>query len=114
MINLNLFFGWILKVCYIFLLDIWFCEVEIFLRYVWYSIFSVRYIIEVGLRWRIGDGKEIKVWGDYCLLGDGGKIVLLCVILDLVLKVSNIFDYDNYCWREDVINDLLFWDVKKI
>jgi hypothetical protein len=31
---------------------------------VWRSIFKARDLLEGGLRWRVGNGKSIKIWGD--------------------------------------------------
>jgi hypothetical protein len=32
--------------------------------YAWRSIFNARGVLEAGLRWRVGNGEKIKIWGD--------------------------------------------------
>ena len=46
--------------------------------YPWKSILRARKVMVMGAKWRVGDGKSIKVFVDNWLLGSsGGKVTLV-------------------------------------
>lgn len=68
LINENLFFVKVLKVCYY--LDCNFLEVLVGLKlsFIWMSIWSVKWIVEKGCRWLIGNGELVCIWKDRLFL----------------------------------------------
>ena len=51
--------------------------------YAWQSIMKARKVISKGMRWRIGDGKSINLYGDNWLLGGGSSKIISSRVLEL-------------------------------
>lgn len=54
--------------------SIWAVEVGNNPSYSWRSILSTRSLVDKDSRWRIGDGKNISIWKDVWLAGNGTTI----------------------------------------
>lgn len=77
--------------------------------YAWRSIWSSRSILNLGVRWRVGDGKSINMWRDAWVGGNGiGKLITPVRILDQNATVDALMDVDNHKWRTEVISEVLF------
>lgn len=75
--------------------------------YAWRSIRGSKHILDLGVRWRIGNGNSIKLWSDAWLGGDGtGKIITPPRLLDKEAPVAFLINHDQSCWRMDIINDV--------
>lgn len=57
-----------------------------------------------GVRWRVGDGKHIRVWGDAWLDSPGsGRIISPRLDWPLDTAVDKFIDNENQVWREDLV-----------
>lgn len=73
-------------------------------------------MLELGVRWRIGDGKSVRLWKDAWVGSNGsGKIISPVRILDENATVDAILDNVDHCWKVDLLTDILFpIDVDRI
>lgn len=93
--NFELFLSCVFKVRYFFLLDLWFDEIGYLFNYVWCSLMGVCQVLEKGVRWMIGDGIMVRIWGDCWVLSNvEGKVLYYCFLWDLNFRVCNFFDWD--------------------
>lgn len=77
---------------------------------VWKSILAARDLIERGLRWRVGDGKKIKIWEDRWLPSRGSfKIQSPNKILPRSAIVKDLIQDADPVWKVELIN-LIFWE----
>lgn len=100
MINENFLFVKILKVRYYF--DCSFFDVLLGSRlsFIWRSVWSVRWVMEKGCRWLIGDGEFVNVWKDKWLLREIIFKLFIFVRMEIVyLKVGDFIDKEVGCWR---------------
>ena len=83
--------------------------------FAWRSILQAREGVLRGARWRVGDGRDIKIWSDRWLPFEGGGRILssqrdisLNMVHDLFLPGTNL-------WNEELL-DLNFypWEAKAI
>lgn len=62
-----------------------------------------------GLKWSVGDGSKIKVWDDAWLPGDSLYWVPTPnAISDAGLRVVDLIDSENACWRVDVFANSIY------
>ncbi|XP_028119122.1 uncharacterized protein LOC114316623 [Camellia sinensis] len=84
--------------------------------FTWRSIFNARPLLEVELRWRVGDGRSIQIWGDKWVLRPHSFRV--CSPHSPQLQgalVSDLIDEDRHCWDVNVLREnLLEMDVEAI
>lgn len=94
--------------------SVWESNVDFNPSFVWRSIWSST--LNLGVRWRVGNGSSIKVWSDAWLEGNGsGKIISPLRVLNCDATVASLFDRDNNGWDMDIINDVfLHVDVQRI
>lgn len=83
---------------------------------VWRSSWSSRSTLNLGVRWRVGNGESINIWQDAWLGKNGlGKIISSPRGLDVEANVASLIDFNNKCWRMEVINEVfLRVDVEHI
>lgn len=75
-----------------------------------------RPILDLGVRWRIGDGKSIKMWHDAWVSNTGtGKLITPVRIMDQNTSVDALIDNVNHSWRLDTSSEVLLpIDVERI
>ncbi|XP_028125122.1 uncharacterized protein LOC114322024 [Camellia sinensis] len=66
--------------------------------FTWQSIFNSRPLLMAGLRWRIGDGHTVKIWGDRRLPRGYSFLPISPHSLPNVTRVSFLIDSDRKCW----------------
>lgn len=76
--------------------------------YAWRSSWGSRQDLERGVRWRVGDGKTIKLWHDAWIGGEGTrKLICPIRVLDSEVTVDALIDTVHNSWREEVISEVL-------
>ncbi|KAL0406582.1 UNVERIFIED_CONTAM: putative mitochondrial protein [Sesamum latifolium] len=71
--------------------------------------FNVALLAKQGLRWRVGDGQNIRVWKDPWLPRPSTFLPVTSQSQFLPdLRVRDLLDQSNKCWNEGLI-DGLFW-----
>ncbi|XP_074313616.1 uncharacterized protein LOC141648798 [Silene latifolia] len=69
--------------------------------YTWRSIFEARSVLEAGLRRRIGDGNDTKVWGHAWIPGtQTGRVISPCVQGNEGMVVAELLTADGRGWDE--------------
>jgi hypothetical protein len=75
--------------------------------YVWRSIWNAKFLVKEGLVWRVGDGRNIKIWGDKWLPSLSTHAVQTPVrILDFEAKVCDLIDSDTNWWNISLIKEI--------
>lgn len=68
--------------------------------YVWRSLWNARYLLKAGMRWRVGDGRHIKIWGDkWILVPTTYEIQSRIRVLDREAKVCDLIDNETQWWN---------------
>lgn len=79
--------------------------------YSWPSIWGVRSLLFDGLKWRVGNGSNIRVWEDAWLPGAGSHLVPTPrAAADLFLRVSDLICFEEGRWNVHLINSLFVAD----
>ena len=72
--------------------------------YAWQSVLKARSVISLSSRWRIGDGRTMKIWGDNWLPDQfSGKVISPQKSLPNNAKVYTLIDEEAHSWLEDRI-----------
>lgn len=73
--------------------------------YAWKNILSARDLVEKGGNWKIGNGRQVRIWGDKWL-PDLQSIVHNNVVLPLPLDalVSDLIDEESRQWNRELIS----------
>ena len=80
--------------------------------FAWKSILKSRNLIAWGSRWRIGDGKTIRIFEDAWLLNsEGGRIVTPPTLLSREASMDCLIDPHSGWWNTHLI-DLCFYPPK--
>ncbi|KAF5464150.1 hypothetical protein F2P56_014252 [Juglans regia] len=75
--------------------------------YIWRSLLSVQEVVKNGERWRVGDGKDIRIWGKKWLPMPTSFSVRSPVnLLSPDAKVSELIDEENMEWETELIRDI--------
>ena len=73
--------------------------------YAWQSKMKARKVILTRMRWRLGDGKSIKIYEDNWLLGNGStKIISPRVAVLEDATVDHLINSDRGRWNCNLIN----------
>ncbi|CAN0846497.1 Putative ribonuclease H protein At1g65750 [Linum grandiflorum] len=73
----------------------------------WRSIHEARLVVKQGYRWKVGDGKSIKVWEEPWVRQDGNmRISSLSPIEGWDLRVSSLLLPNGEGWDEGRVNSL--------
>ena len=80
------------------------CQKKSLGSYALKSILKARRVISLGARWKVGDGKSIRVCNESWMLGNSGGRVLL-----LPLELSG-----DSCVADLINNNTGWWDIRKI
>lgn len=84
--------------------NIWRAKVDSYPSFGWRSIWGAQKMLRDGVRWRVGDGKHIRVWGDAWLEGPGsGRIISPRRSLPAETMVDTFIDAEKKEWREDLV-----------
>jgi len=68
---------------------------------------GARFVILNGLIWRVGNGRDIKIWGDRWLPNPSTFVIQTpCRILSVDVTVSNLIDPDTKSWNSSLISDI--------
>ena len=71
----------------------------------WRSILKGRDVIIKGVVWRVGDGKQIRIWGDNWLLAKNrAKIASPVIYGQESACVEDLIDQITRSWKVDMIN----------
>ncbi|GMI99219.1 hypothetical protein HRI_003591200 [Hibiscus trionum] len=71
----------------------------------WRSIWSARGLLELGLRWKVGNGGSISVWNDFWLPGNPLHRVTTQAVEGIEF-VSDLIDPHSNTWRYDLISSI--------
>ncbi|XP_075637006.1 putative mitochondrial protein AtMg00310 [Castanea sativa] len=72
--------------------------------YAWKSILKGREVISKGAMWRVGDGKQIKIWGDNWLPSKSkAKVTSPLLYGQENFLVAVLINKSTRSWRNDVI-----------
>ncbi|KAG8472055.1 hypothetical protein CXB51_036938 [Gossypium anomalum] len=74
--------------------------------YTWRSIWGARRLLEEGLGWRIGNGKNVDIWNDAWLPGVGNGRVQCQQINIWYSTVLDLVDRDTVTWKQEEIRAL--------
>ena len=75
--------------------------------YVWRSIWNAKFLLKEGLVWRVGDGRNIKIWGDKWLPSPNTYTIQTPArILDLEAKMCDLIDPDPSWWNIPLIKEI--------
>ena len=73
----------------------------------WRSIMSAQKLVREGIRWRVGNGRDISVWGDKWLPSPSTfKVVSPRQFLHQDTKVSELIDMAMASWKFDILDAL--------
>ncbi|XP_075481346.1 putative mitochondrial protein AtMg00310 [Primulina tabacum] len=76
--------------------------------FVWKSIWSSRSLLQIGCRWKIGDGTKINTWNDPWLRETNNFRVQTSMISGMEsLRVAELMIPGRKQWDVDLINELL-------
>jgi ribonuclease HI len=77
--------------------------------YAWRSIQSAKEVINLGSRWRIGNGEKVKIFKDKWLPNQVGfKVWSRCDELNEDVLVSTLIDPDTKQWKRDLLSHLFY------
>lgn len=70
----------------------------------WRSIWGAKGLLLDGLKWRVGNGSQIKVWEDAWMPGEGTHIVPTPKPnSNLDLRVSELINHECGCWDNEAL-----------
>ena len=76
--------------------------------YTWRSLISTQSLVNEGLRWRVGNGANIKVWQENWLpWGLTYRVTSPRLFLSLDTRVADLIDSNTAKWKNEVL-DCLF------
>ena len=77
--------------------------------YAWRSILHGRDFLTKGLRQEVGNGNSLSVWMDPWLYDNGHRLPLQRHFsVNLNLRVKDLINFEDRCWRRDLLEDLFF------
>ena len=96
--------------------DVWSAKIGHYPSYGWRSILDSRKVIGNGLRWKVGNGNNIRIWKDAWFDGAGSvRIISPRGELGIDTNLDLFIDSVNKKWREDLVRDVfLSFEVKRI
>ena len=71
-------------------------------------------IMKHGLRWRIGNGEHVQVWGDKLPTPSTYKVTSPRMFLQAQTKVSELIDEENASWKSKVVDALFLLHEAKV
>ncbi|KAF5454761.1 hypothetical protein F2P56_024401 [Juglans regia] len=74
---------------------------------IWRSIWQARDLVKDGVRWRVGDGSKIKIWGEKWLPSPSSfSIQSPIYVLQAEAKVKELIDKQKGEWREGLVRTM--------
>ncbi|KAL0408314.1 UNVERIFIED_CONTAM: putative ribonuclease H protein [Sesamum radiatum] len=114
--NPNLLLSKILKARYFPKVDFMQAKKGYNSSYTWRSILEGRQVIEEGIKWRLGDGNSVRVWGDKWIPRPYTfQPITPASVFNPELRVAELIDKDSRSWNSDVLttNELgVIWKAK--
>ena len=75
--------------------------------YSWRSIMAAQNLVREGIRWRVGNGNNIRIWGDKWLPSSSTyRVASPRQFLHQDTRVSELIDYAEASWKLDVLDAL--------
>jgi len=75
--------------------------------YIWRSLWNARPLLKEGMRWRIGDGSQVRIWKDkWVPCTQSHKILAPVNVLNANATVNEIINRDANWWNIPLIEDL--------
>ncbi|XP_065634479.1 uncharacterized protein LOC136069649 [Quercus suber] len=75
--------------------------------FAWRSIMAAQHLVQQGIRWNVGNGESIRVWGDKWLPSSSTfKVVSPKLFMHADLRVSELISHDSVGWKMQVIDTL--------
>jgi hypothetical protein len=82
--------------------------------FAWRSIFGARELLEEGLMWRIGNGKDVKIWGNNWIPKPTSYIAhSTSRMLDPDSKVSDLINWEAGGWNHNLLGALFSEEEKE-
>ncbi|CAN1729936.1 LINE-1 reverse transcriptase homolog [Linum perenne] len=79
--------------------------------FAWHSILKTQSLIRNGVRWRIGDGKNIRVWYDPWLKEEGRRHVISPIVQGLEdIRVADLWIPGTKSWDVELLEELFLPD----
>uniref|UniRef100_A0A803LSC1 Reverse transcriptase zinc-binding domain-containing protein n=1 Tax=Chenopodium quinoa TaxID=63459 RepID=A0A803LSC1_CHEQI len=76
--------------------------------FVWRSIWNAKGVFPDGMVWKVGDGRDIKVWEDNWLVKEEGPIILhQCPNSNANMKVAELLDEESGEWNANMVRTML-------
>ena len=76
--------------------------------YTWRSIMEAQEFVKEGMMWRVGNGRDVKVWGDRWLPSSSShEVISPRLFLHEDTRVGELIDTDAMCWKSPVV-DFIF------
>ena len=73
--------------------------------YVWRSIMAAQEIVQKGFCWRVGNGRQIRVWEDsWVPTSSTHKVIAPRGMLPLDSRVCDFIAVNNKCWEWNLLN----------
>jgi hypothetical protein len=80
------------------------------ISYTWCSILKGINLLKEGLVWRIGNGKQVKMWSDPWIPRQGSRIPITPRHQNLLTRVQELIDPITGDWDKVLVRNT-FWDV---
>lgn len=75
--------------------------------FTWRSILGARKVIELGSKWRVGNGEKIRIWKDRWLpTPTTYKVVSPISLLPEEARVFDLLIQDSQCWNSRLIDEV--------
>jgi hypothetical protein len=80
--------------------------------YVWRSIHASQVVVRRGLRWRIGNGTNVRVWKQPWLRDDEQPLITTEVVEGMEnLTVAELIDHETSTWNFQIIHRFLMLGI---
>ena len=75
--------------------------------YTWRSIMVAQDLVKEGMMWRVGNGSDVKVWGDRWLPSSSSHVAISPrLFLHEDTRVGKLIDIDAMCWKSSVVDSI--------
>ena len=84
--------------------------------FTWRSFWNSREVLQLGLQWRVGDGKHISIWDDWWIPTKQPHLIsppVMSVNIGEYRKVADLMEIQPRRWKIEVLNQLFSEYVTK-
>ncbi|KAL0009734.1 hypothetical protein SO802_004842 [Lithocarpus litseifolius] len=75
--------------------------------YTWKSIMAAQELVKEGVMWRVGNGRDVKVWGDRWLpCSSSHGVISPRLFLHNDTRVGELIDTEVMCWKSSVVDSI--------